>query len=208
MKHLLSSSAFLVLNKELARQIGLKESVLLADLISKEEYFIANGMTDGWFFNTESNIEQDTTLTPFQQRKCLKTLKKHQIIETKRRGVPAKQYFKINEQLVVKFLNNLSSTKCTTINKNKVITIHNKYFNKPTTFEVQDYCTLRNNNIDAEAFIDFYESKGWMVGKNKMKDWKSAVRTWEKRKDRNNNNNDRSTAHWHKKGQDYGDGTF
>ena len=208
MKHLLSSSAFLVLNKELARQIGLKESVLLADLISKEEYFIVNGMTDGWFFNTEANIEQDTTLTPFQQRKCLKTLKKHQIVETKRRGVPAKQYFKINEQLVVKFLNNLSSTKCTTINKNKVITIHNKYFNKPTTFEVQDYCKLRNNNIDAEAFIDFYESKGWMVGKNKMKDWKSAVRTWEKRKDRNNNNNDRSTSHWHKKGQDYGDGTF
>ena len=154
MKHLLSSSAFLVLNKELARQIGLKESVLLADLISKEEYFIANGMTDGWFFNTEANIEQDTTLTPFQQRKCLKTLKKHQIVETKRRGVPAKQYFKINEQLVVKFLNNLSLTKCTTINKNKVITIHNKYFNKPTTFEVQDYCTSRNNNIDAEAFIE------------------------------------------------------
>ena len=138
-------------------------------------------MTDGWFFNTEANIEQDTTLTPFQQRKCLKTLKKHQIVETKRRGVPAKQYFKINEQLVVKFLNNLSLTKCTTINKNKVITIHNKYFNKPTIFEVQDYCKLRNNNIDAEAFIDFYESKGWMVGKNKMKDWKSAVRTWERR---------------------------
>ena len=211
MKHLLSSSAFLVLNKELARQIGLKESVLLADLISKEEYFIANGMTDGWFFNTEANIEQDTTLTPFQQRKCLKTLKKHQIVETKRRGVPAKQYFKINEQLVVKFLNNLSSTKCTTINKNKVITIHNKYFNKPTTFEVQDYCTSRNNNIDAEAFIDFYESKGWMVGKNKMKDWRACIRTWEMRsanqkkwlKQTNN-----TLPHRHQKGQDYGDGTF
>ena len=181
MKHLLSSSAFLVLNKELARQIGLKESVLLADLISKEEYFIANGMTDGWFFNTEANIEQDTTLTTFQQRKCLKTLKKHQIVKTKRRGVPAKQYFKINEQLVVKFLNNLSSTKCTTINKNKVITIHNKYFNKPTVEEVHQYCNERKNKVCADAFIDFYESKGWMVGKNKMKDWKSAVRTWERR---------------------------
>jgi len=184
MKHLLSSSAFLVLNKELARQIGLKESVLLADLISKEEYFIANGMTDGWFFNTEANIEQDTTLTPFQQRKCLKTLKKHQIVETKRRGVPAKQYFKINEQLVVKFLNNLSSTKCTTINKNKVITIHNKYFNKPTVEEVHQYCNERKNKVCADAFIDFYESKGWMVGKNKMKDWKSAVRTWERREEK------------------------
>jgi|TARA_R100000093_G_scaffold66978_1_gene38249 hypothetical protein len=181
MKHLLSSSAFLVVNKQLAKVIGLKETVLLADLISKEEYFIASGMTDGWFFNTEANIEDDTTLTPFQQRKCLKSLRKYGIIETKRRGVPAKQYFKINEQLVIKFLNNLSSSKCTTINKNKVITIHNKYFNKPKLSEVKDYCFERNNNIDAEAFIDFYESKGWMVGKNKMKDWKAAVRTWEKK---------------------------
>jgi len=181
MKHLLSSSAFLVLNKELARQIGLKEAVLLADLISKEEYFIANGMTDGWFFNTEANIEKDTTLTPYQQRKCIKSLKKNGIIETKRKGVPAKQYFKVNEELVVKFLNNLSLSKCTTINKNKEIRIKNKPFNKPTILEVQDYCSERNNNIEAEAFIDFYESKGWFVGKNKMKDWKACVRTWEMR---------------------------
>jgi len=181
MKHLLSSSAFIVLNKELARRVGLKAAVLLADLISKEEYFIANGMTDGWFFNTESNIEDDTTLTPYQQRKCLQTLKKEGLIEVKRKGVPAKQYFKINEELVVKFLNNLSLSKCTTINKNKIITIKNKYFKKPSVEDVINYCILRKNNIDAEAFIDFYESKGWMVGKNKMKDWKAAIRTWEKK---------------------------
>ncbi len=181
MKHLLSSTAFLVLNKELARQIGLKEAVLLADLISKEEYFIANGMKDGWFFNTEANIEKDTTLTPYQQRKCIKSLKKNGIIETKRKGVPAKQYFKVNEELVVKFLNNLSSTKCTTINKNKEITITNKPFNKPKLSEVKEYCLERKNNIEAESFIDFYESKGWMVGKNKMKDWKACIRTWEMR---------------------------
>jgi hypothetical protein len=181
MKHLLSSSAFIVLNKELARQVGLKEAVLLADLISKEEYFIANGMTDGWFFNTEANIEKDTTLTAYQQRKCLKTLKKEGLIEVKRKGIPAKQYFKINEELVVKFLNNLSATNLTSINKNKEIKITNKYFNKPKLIEVENYCKERNNNIDAEAFIAFYESKGWMIGKNKMKDWKQAVITWEKR---------------------------
>ena len=56
MKHLLSSSAFLIVNKQLAKQVGLKGAVLLADLISKEEYFIANGMTDGWFFNTAKPI--------------------------------------------------------------------------------------------------------------------------------------------------------
>ena len=181
MKHLLSSTAFLVLNKELARQVGLNSAVLLADLISKEEYFIANGMTDGWFFNTESNIQKDTTLTAFQQRKCLKNLKEKGLIETQRRGIPAKQYFKINEQLVVKFLNNLSEINLTTINKNKKIITINKYFKKPNVDEVKDYCKERNNNIDAEAFIDFYESKDWKIGKNKMKDWKAAVRTWERR---------------------------
>ena len=187
MKHLLSSTAFLVLNKTLARNIGLKESILLADLISKEEYFISNGMTDGWFFNTESNIEKDTTLTPYQQRKAIKKLKELNIIETKRIGVPAKQHFKLNEEPVVKFFNNKSLSKSTTINKNKEITITNKYFNKPKIEEVESYCLERNNNIDVNSFFNFYESKGWMVGKKKMKDWKAAIRTWELREKNNIN---------------------
>ena len=180
MKHLLSSTAFLVLNKQLAKQIGLKAAVLLADLISKEEYFIAKGMTDGWFFNTEANIEEDTTLNSYHQRKCIKTLKKEGLIEVKRKGIPAKQYFKINEQQVLQILNNLSFKNSTTINKNKEIRITNKYFKKPTILEVKNYCILRKNNIDAEAFWDFYESKDWFVGKSKMKCWKSAVRNWER----------------------------
>ena len=97
MKHLLSSTAFIVLNKELAKQVGINAAILLADLISKEEYFIANGMTDGWFFNTENNIELDTTLNSYHQRTSLKILKDFKLIEVKRRGMPAKQYFKINE---------------------------------------------------------------------------------------------------------------
>ena len=54
-------------------------------------------------------------------------------------------------------------------------------FTPPTLDEVRDYCYERKNNIDPSKFIDFYESKGWMIGKNKMKDWKAAVRTWERR---------------------------
>lgn len=50
----------------------------------------------------------------------------------------------------------------------------------PTLEQVQEYCKERHNHVDAERFIDFYESKGWMVGKNKMKSWKACVRTWEK----------------------------
>lgn len=56
-----------------------------------------------------------------------------------------------------------------------------KTFSPPTVEEVKQYCQERNNNVDAETFVDFYECKGWMVGKNKMKDWKAAVRTWERK---------------------------
>lgn len=56
-----------------------------------------------------------------------------------------------------------------------------RVFIPPTVDEVTAYCKERKNGIDAQSFIDFYESKGWMIGKNKMKDWKAAVRTWERR---------------------------
>ena len=56
-----------------------------------------------------------------------------------------------------------------------------KTFRKPNLEEIQQYCLERNNNINPESFYDFYESKDWYVGKNKMKDWKACIRTWEKR---------------------------
>ena len=55
-----------------------------------------------------------------------------------------------------------------------------KRFVKPTTSEIEQYCIERNNNVNAEHFFDYYESNGWKVGKNSMKDWKAAVRTWER----------------------------
>ena len=56
-----------------------------------------------------------------------------------------------------------------------------KKFIKPTIKEIKDYCIERNNNIEAERFFNHYESNGWMVGRNKMKDWKASVRTWEQK---------------------------
>ena len=53
-------------------------------------------------------------------------------------------------------------------------------FIPPTVEEVKEYCSERKNKVDAERFVDYYTSNGWCVGKNKMKDWKAAVRTWEK----------------------------
>lgn len=54
-------------------------------------------------------------------------------------------------------------------------------FIKPSIEEIESYCRERNNGINANNFFDFYESKGWMVGKNSIKDWKACVRTWESR---------------------------
>ena len=52
--------------------------------------------------------------------------------------------------------------------------------NKPTLEECKQYCLERNNGVDADKFFNYYESNGWRVGKNPMKDWKAAIRTWEK----------------------------
>lgn len=59
-------------------------------------------------------------------------------------------------------------------------TTKRKRFEKPSISDIKQYCMERNNNIDARQFYDYYESNGWKVGKNSMKDWKAAVRTWER----------------------------
>ena len=83
-------------------------------------------------------------------------------------NIPSKEKFTDNTNI------NITNTNLTDSNRKA-------RFKKPTLDQVKNYCILRNNNIDAEAYIDFYESKNWYIGKNKMKDWKAAVRTWERR---------------------------
>lgn len=53
-------------------------------------------------------------------------------------------------------------------------------FTPPSIEEVREYCLERGNGIDPERFVNFYESKGWLIGKNRMKDWRAAVRNWER----------------------------
>lgn len=62
----------------------------------------------------------------------------------------------------------------------KSTTTKRKRFEKPTLSQITQYCLERNNNVNAEQFYDYYESNGWKVGKNAMKDWKACVRTWER----------------------------
>lgn len=85
---------------------------------------------------------------------------------------------------------------------NKKENTKRKNFKPPTLEQVEHYCKERNNGIDAESFIDFYEAKGWMIGKNKIKDWKACVRTWE----RNKKSKEGNVPDWFN--QDLGKGGF
>ena len=100
---------------------------------------------------------------------------------------------KIKENQAYSFNDNKMITECyqndnnliteTKLNKTKLNKLNNISvckFVPPTLEEVKAYCSEKGYSIDCERFIDFYTSKGWMVGKNKMKDWKASVRTWVK----------------------------
>ena len=87
-------------------------------------------------------------------------------------------------------LNNSSmqdGTKVQHTNKNEYINNNSLYkkgssrFQKPTIEDIRQYCLEKGYNVDAEQFFNFYESKGWVVGKSPMKNWRAAVSTWNKR---------------------------
>lgn len=67
-----------------------------------------------------------------------------------------------------------------------------KRFTSPSIQDVSTYCQERKNNVDAHKFVDYYTANGWKVGKNSMKDWKAAIRTWEK--NNTNSNQPKATA--------------
>lgn len=83
--------------------------------------------------------------------------------------------------------NNVNDNDNVNVNDNvedkssKITSQKSSRFLAPTLSEIEKYINENKYNVDAATFIDFYASKGWMVGKNKMKDWRAAVRTWERK---------------------------
>ena len=103
--HLLGKESHWQINKQLARLVGIEAALFLSDLISKREYFSERGeLEDGWFFNTQENIEKDTTLSEFQQRKAISILVEKGFITIKKMGIPAKNHFIINDDLLLNYL--------------------------------------------------------------------------------------------------------
>ena len=86
-------------------------------------------------------------------------------------------------------INDTEATHKKKVNNNNKYNNNNnniKRFTPPDYEQVSRYCQQRNNEIDPEAFIDYYAAKDWMIGKSKMKDWKAAVRNWERNQSKKN----------------------
>lgn len=93
-----------------------------------------------------------------------------------------------NEQQIEQQMNNQCTTNEQPVNTNKNVRmkeckkdIESRRFTPPTPQEVSEYCIEKGYSVDADKFVDFYTAKNWMIGKNKMKDWKAAVRNWNRR---------------------------
>ena len=97
---------------------------------------------------------------------------------------PAKNGKSTPQKLRGEYTNNESNKENNSIDRR---------FVKPTIEEVRAYCRDRGNTIDPEAFVAYYESKGWKVGTAPMRDWKAAVITWERRRKESNNGNKSSS---------------
>lgn len=148
-------------NVQITVQYLLKSGLL--EMCSDEEYYLPD---------TKDSTGCETAAAS-RMRKC--RAKKEQL---ERNNVTPKLqngYGEIEKEIEIE--KELEIEKDTKANKSPTKA---KRFVKPTLSEIEQYCIERNNNVNAEQFFDYYESNGWKVGKNSMKDWKAAVRTWER----------------------------
>ncbi len=131
-----------------------------------------NGVVVIKHWRIHNYIRKDTyTETPYKEQKSLLEFDENKAYRIKKDDC----LLSVNDPLTQDRLGKDS------IGKDSIDNIEpTKRFKKPTIEEIQAYCDERNNGIDAERFYDYYESKGWKVGKTPMKDWKASVRTWER----------------------------
>lgn len=172
------------------------------------EFINENGKVYYWLRN-EKIIEDNPTL--YAKTRTLNTMISNlcekglieKIVRCQEKTTFKKTYYRITDKtrkmMFITNENNNVTLQCNTnvtsgnVTKEKNNIISNTRFSKPTIEEIKDYClNERHNNVDWQKFYDYYESNGWKVGKNSMKDWKACVRTWE----RNTNPNQPKKEDW------------
>lgn len=154
----LASDNFITVNKALIKKIGLIEAVIIGELASEYCYWSnKEKLEDNYFFSTVENIENNTGVSPYQQREAIKKLEDLQIIQTKKKGLPAKRYIKINEFNILSLINLTTSSS-------KIEALDVKKFNRNKNKEIK----INNNN--EELFTEFYELYPRKLNKKKSKE--------------------------------------
>jgi len=111
-ENVLRDDEFILVNKKLLPILGVKATIYLSVLISKEKYFFNRGLlVDNQFWNTQKDMEQLTLLSPKKQSGAIKILKANNLIEVERKGIPFKNYFKINHEKIFQILSLESPVK-------------------------------------------------------------------------------------------------
>lgn len=151
----------------------------------------AKALIQSQFVQTPVGVQSESDFDPIDsQRKEKKLLKENRVKENldgfTSPSVLSNEEYLNTLQTELEDSSNTSRTEPNKEKKGKEILKENglkekrTMFAPPTLEEIEHYCRERKNQVDTSRFFDFYEAKGWMVGKNKMKDWKAAVRTWER----------------------------
>ena len=166
----------------LVQELALKLDVSEDDINMTVAYFTKCGLIqiddDGHatLSQAKAMVESETNWAKYkrEQRKNSQNLPKLENVQNKKtisNSCPTEIEIELEKDIEIEKEIH-SSAKSTTTKR--------KRFEKPTLSQITQYCLERNNNVNAEQFYDYYESNGWKVGKNSMKDWKACVRTWER----------------------------
>lgn len=149
---IIAGNSYWIINKNLAKKVGLDAALLLSDLAQAQLYWNEKLNREDYFYKVESDIEEDTTLSSHKQRKARTILSKAGILKVKRRGVPAKIFYFIDESCIKNLLLNFLTTGS---KKNEELEVKN--FNITNNREI----IIDNNNItdieEASSSIPYLE---------------------------------------------------
>ena len=154
----------MIVNKDLIKLLGAEQALMFCELASEHNYFEKNGLLcdDGYFYSTASNIEDNIGFNTYKQEKLMESLLKSNLIEKKRKGLPAKNHYRINEELLSEILGNkflknsetclpvFENTNMRNVNSNN--TNSNKNSNKRTA-----YGEYKNVYLTDDQFVKLKE---------------------------------------------------
>ena len=178
--HLLGQGSSWVISKLIARMIGLHEALLLSDLITKSHYFDKRGeLNEDYFFNTMENISEDTTLSKHQIRKAIQTLIDLGLIKVKREGMPARIWYRIENDTIISFMEFCENEAQTSRKEIEIPVV--KKFNDWLLRNLTTYNNNKsNNNKDNNNKIKKIKNKKKLVRNKPTKNQSTQQATKEK----------------------------